>query len=394
MWLQGMALLVPQVQRSFALPVAQSGIIISSIFSGMLVGAISWGALSDRVGRKYAFHLTLPVSTLFGLLASIAPTIELLCLAVFGLGFGVGGHMPVDGCLFIEFCPKEHQSKLTFLSVFFQVGAVLSAVIMLTIVSVLPGGSWLGFESWRIVLVAQAAVSLLICTLIDLRESPKFLLAKDRRSEAVQALEHVAAVNGAAFTFTPEQINSLTLDELVDPGSADQGAEADSETGADTPLLGRPVQPSMFDSKYRTTTLLLFAIWILVALGYTMFNAFIAKFMESKGISTVPQSEFDVYLNCLVYAASAIPSAWIATWLVDTKTFQRRGTLASSAIASSAVLWMFVASSSQLAVLISSSLVNVFSAILYAVIYTYTPEVYPTSIRATANGTCSALGRM
>lgn len=92
---------------------------------------------SDSQGRTPAFNLTLLVTSIFGILSAFAPTFPWLCLALFGLGTGVGGSMPTDGTLyvmmassppplssepwlpprrFLENIPKTHHYLLTALS--------------------------------------------------------------------------------------------------------------------------------------------------------------------------------------------------------------------------------------------------------------------------------------
>lgn len=71
----------------------------SSIFAGMMVGAWGWGSYSDSQGRTLPFNYTLLVTSVFGLGAAVAPTFGWLCVALVGLGTGVGGSMPTDGTL-------------------------------------------------------------------------------------------------------------------------------------------------------------------------------------------------------------------------------------------------------------------------------------------------------
>lgn len=68
--------------------------------------------------------------------------------------------------------------------------------------------------------------------------------------------------------------------------------------------------------------------------------------------------------------------------------------MALSAFGSSLALFIFSAVQSRLIMVISSSLVSFLATLLYATIYGYTPEIFETSIRGTAVGTASALGRI
>ena len=45
------------------------------------------------------------------------------------VGFGVGGNLPVDGTLFIEFIPGKHQYLLTLLSIWWAIGQVVGSLI-------------------------------------------------------------------------------------------------------------------------------------------------------------------------------------------------------------------------------------------------------------------------
>lgn len=65
------------------------GILSSSMFVGMMFGAMFWGTLSDIYGRKQAFNFTLIVTSVFGIGAGFANSYWLLCFLILCLGFGV-----------------------------------------------------------------------------------------------------------------------------------------------------------------------------------------------------------------------------------------------------------------------------------------------------------------
>lgn len=73
------------------------GSLSSALFTGMTFGSFFWGSFSDTRGRKIPFTMTLAITTVFGLLSSLAFSFWSLCLMLFFLGFGVGGNMPTDG---------------------------------------------------------------------------------------------------------------------------------------------------------------------------------------------------------------------------------------------------------------------------------------------------------
>lgn len=79
--------------------------------------------------RKISWNATLLVGGIFGLAAGAAPNFPALCVLIAFVGFGVGGNLPVDGTLFIEFVPGAYQYLLTLLSVWWAIGQVVSSLI-------------------------------------------------------------------------------------------------------------------------------------------------------------------------------------------------------------------------------------------------------------------------
>jgi MFS family permease len=83
----------------------------------------------------------------------------------------------------------------------------------------------------------------------------------------------------------------------------------------------------------------------------------------------------------------------MASYMIETR-LGRKGTMAFSAFGSALALFLFSIINSRMTMLISSSSVSFLATLLYAVIYGYTPEVFDTSVRGTAVGTSSGLGRV
>jgi MFS family permease len=98
------------------------------LYIGMGVGSVGWGLLSDVFGRRITFNSTLFITGFFGVLISLGPTWAITAL-MFGLmGVGVGGNLPVDGALFLEFLPTADNSLLTLLSAWWPVGQLAAAI--------------------------------------------------------------------------------------------------------------------------------------------------------------------------------------------------------------------------------------------------------------------------
>ncbi|KAG6860790.1 hypothetical protein C0995_007596 [Termitomyces sp. Mi166 len=181
MWIQAVAIILPRVQTHY---------------DG-----------SDILGRSAAFNATLCFTAVFGLLASFANSFASLCIVLFLLGSAVGGSMPTDGTLLLEHMPKSKQYLVTALSVFFSIGAVLSAVVALVVIpssSCLPNQPCnvdLDNQGWRHLLMALGLItlSMFIARILFFRlhESPRYLVHAGRHLEAIESLQMISRFNGS-----------------------------------------------------------------------------------------------------------------------------------------------------------------------------------------------------
>lgn len=96
---------------------------------GLLAGAVFWGFGCDIFGRKWAFNLTIGITAVWGLIAAGSPNFVAAGIFVSFWSFGVGGNLPVDSAVFLEFLPGSHQYLLTVLSIFWALAQVLATLV-------------------------------------------------------------------------------------------------------------------------------------------------------------------------------------------------------------------------------------------------------------------------
>lgn len=311
LWSQAIAAILPRVQVEYRLSEQESGLILSSFMVGMIIGAGVWGPLSDRIGRKPAFSTTLLLTSLFGTLAAFSPSYPVLCLLLCLMGTGVGGNLPTDGALFLEFIPREHQGLLTLLSLFWPVGSVVSSAVAWALIppfSCSPptvGGLCSQEENrgWRYVILTLGGATLLTLIgrslLFNLKESPKFLLTQGRCQEAMDVLEYLADKNGVQLCLPEKEIwEGLYETEQLQAKSSTQNQRSFSHKLAF--LFARPLW---------LTTTLVWTLWALCSFGYTVFNGFLPKYLESQGGTPVPVDE--VYERYVIISAAGIPGSFL-----------------------------------------------------------------------------------
>ncbi|GAA5990038.1 hypothetical protein JCM11641_001483 [Rhodosporidiobolus odoratus] len=465
MWLQCIAVILPRVQKSFRVEDQWIGLLSTSTFAGMMVGACGWGSYSDAYGRLPAFNLTLLLTAIFGVASAFAPSFGWLCFALFLLGTGVGGSMPTDGTLFLENIPKTSHFLLTGLSVFFSLGAIFTSLLGLFILpqfTCVPATTGEADcspteEGWRYMLgtlgIVSIAMFLARVLFFRLQESAKFLVAINRPTQAVVALRRISKMNG-------EDVKWALSDVIDDTESASSsgrnktqtrtgGYETTSDTGSPPRRPSPPLSPSsdvsdldlesdpslsyafahrparlrnahdrpewldrlpsgwqpgvedylarvrelLGDGEGRQTTMLVWGVWGLASAGYTIFNVFLPKFLESK-LSNLPESTPEQTLwDYVLYTAAGLPGSIIGAYLVET-SLGRAKTLAFATLATAAGTFVFVWVESARAVVGSSMAVSLAATLMYAVIYSFTPELFSTSTRGTATGLSSALSRL
>lgn len=183
---------------------------------GLLAGAVFWGFGCDIFGRKIGFNFTLGITAVWGMIAAGAPTFAAIGIFACFWSFGVGGNLPVDSAIFLEFLPQTHQYLLTILSVDWAVAQVIANLVAWPLLSNFTCAQeekpCLRHNNmgWRYFLIAMGGLTLLMFLarflLFSLYESPKYLMGKGRDEEAVRIVHEVARRNG--------KTSSLTVDDL------------------------------------------------------------------------------------------------------------------------------------------------------------------------------------
>jgi MFS family permease len=117
----------PAVQSAWNLSSHQESFITSVVFAGMLIGAYSWGIVSDQHGRRKGFLITATVTATAGFLSAFSPNYISLILLRSLVGLGLGGG-PVLSSWFLEFVPAPNRGTwMVIFSAFWTVGTIFEA---------------------------------------------------------------------------------------------------------------------------------------------------------------------------------------------------------------------------------------------------------------------------
>ena len=109
---------------------------------GMALGAVLFGPLGDRYGRRAAVLWATAVFGVFSLLTAFASSIEQLMVLRFLTGIGMGGAAPNVYTLASEFSPARHRGLVMLVAgLGLPVGAIVGGLIA---GSVIPAWGWQG----------------------------------------------------------------------------------------------------------------------------------------------------------------------------------------------------------------------------------------------------------
>ena len=97
---------VPTLMAEWGISAVQAGMYGSYALFGMMFGALIFGTLADKIGRKKIIMICVFIFSLFMLLAALAPTPEIFGLFRFITGLGLGGMMPNVIGLISEYSPE------------------------------------------------------------------------------------------------------------------------------------------------------------------------------------------------------------------------------------------------------------------------------------------------
>ena len=190
------------------------------------------------IGRQYAFNITVLIASIFGLALAGPDTYEGILVLTAFVGFGVGGNIPIDTTICLEFLPQDRRFLLALLSVFQPIGVVVSCAVSYGLIPKYSCGNGADGEplpacskvakgapcctkssnmGWRYTLIVLGCIALVVFFLrfvvFKFQESPKFLLYRGKDQKAVDVLHHVAAFNKKESAITVEMFEALTADD-------------------------------------------------------------------------------------------------------------------------------------------------------------------------------------
>ncbi|BAB02515.1 transporter-like protein [Arabidopsis thaliana] len=359
----------PAVQSLWNLSARQESLITSVVFAGMLIGAYSWGIVSDKHGRRKGFIITAVVTFVAGFLSAFSPNYMWLIILRCLVGLGLGGG-PVLASWYLEFIPAPSRGTwMVVFSAFWTVGTIFEASL-----------AWLVMPrlGWRWLLAfSSVPSSLLLLFYRWTSESPRYLILQGRKAEALAILEKIARMNK---TQLPPGVLSSELETEL---------EENKEPGFSLLAL---LSPTLMKR-----TLLLWVVFFGNAFAYYGVVLLTTELNNSHNRCYPTEKQLrnsnDVnYRDVFIASFAEFPGLLISAAMVD--RLGRKASMASMLFTCCIFLLPLLSHQSPFitTVLLFGGRICISAA--FTVVYIYAPEIYPTAVRTTGVGVGSSVGRI
>ncbi|MGW9020389.1 MFS transporter [Leucobacter chromiiresistens] len=377
--------IIAALAQQWGIDKGQSGLIASVGFAGMAVGASLGGLLADRFGRRQVFAVTLLVYGVATGASALVGGVGLLLVLRFFVGLGLGAELPVASTYVSEFAPARIRGRLiVILEAFWAVGWTAAAVIGYFVVPASEHG-W----RWAFALGAVPAVYALVVRW-GLPESPRWLAGRGRAEQAEAIVASFEAAAGSRRAPSAAPATAPAPDAPDAPAAPVAGAHAPASPSAPAAPVavttgGRLA--ALWSAEFRGRTLSIWVVWFCVNFAYYGAFIWIPSILVDAGFSLVRSFGFT-----LVITLAQLPGYAVAAWLIE--VWGRRLTLSVFLVGSAASAIVFGTVHTESAIIASGMALSFFNLGAWGALYAVTPEIYPTSSRATGAGWAAGVGRI
>ncbi|XP_077621045.1 solute carrier family 22 member 7 [Crocuta crocuta] len=324
-------------------------------FAGVLVGAVAFGYLSDRFGRRRLLLVAYVSSLVLGLASAASVSYIMFVITRTLTGTALAGFTIIVMPLELEWLDVEHRTVAGVLSSIFWTGGMM----LLALVGYL-------IRDWRWLLLAVTLPCAPgILSLWWVPESARWLLTQGRVEEAHGYLLRCARINRRPV------------------GEDGLSREALSKVATSERVVRRPSYLDLFRTpRLRHISLCCMVMWFGVNFSYYGLS------LNLSGLG------LNVYQVQLLFGAVEVPSKLLVYVLVRRagRRLTQAGTLLGTALALGGRLLVtseMGSWSTALAVIGKG-----FSEAAFTVVFLFTSELYPTVLRQTGMGLTALVGRL
>jgi putative MFS transporter len=361
-----MTFVLGSIKAEFGLSASQAGLLASSSFLGMFLGAAIAGMLADKFGRKPIFQISMIFWGIGSFMCGFAHDVNSLMAYRVLLGFGMGMEFPIGLSMVSEIVPAKSRGKyVATLEGFWPIGFIAAGVFAYFLLPVI---------GWRGIFIGLSVPAVFVFVVRRMvPESPRWLEDMGRKHEADAVMNRIEAGVQRAY--------GAALPPVLASASAPAPARADRKA-----LFGE-----LWRGPYARRTVMLWSTWFFALLGYYGLTTWLGALLQQAGYEVTKSVLYTVYISL-----AGIPGFIFSAWLLE--KWGRKPTCALMLLGSAAAAYAYGQAAGQklpIEQLIGSGLLMQFFLFgMWSVLYAYTPELYPTRTRATGSGFASSIGRL
>ena len=356
-----LAFVLPVLVRLWGITPAQIGWLIATGYLGQFIGALVFGALAERYGRIPSVAGATVLMSAMSLACAVAGNFGTLLTLRLVQGIGIGGEMPVAAVYINELSKAKGRGRFFLLyELIFPIGLMMTGQIGALLVPTL---------GWQVMFLIGGIPGLLIAVLLlRLPESPRWLISKGRLEEADRVVRQIEASAGSGM---PDPGSERNESRIPNPESRSRFAE-------------------LLSPLYRQRTAIAWTLW---AAAYFITNGL------NNWMPTLYSSVYHLSLAEALRAGTFNNVAQVAILLVCAfaidRVGRRRWTVAGFAAGAAllAMLGTFAAHSVTAVIVLVTISYGIVGSV-NAVLYLYTPEIYPTRMRAIGTGAATCWLRL
>lgn len=343
---------LPVLIGAWRLTGPQIGWIISIGFVGQAIGSLLAGWFAERVGRIRALQVMIFLIGVLSIACALVHSYEQLLWLRLLQGVALGGEVPIAAAYISEILPTHRRGRRFLMyELLFVIGITAASIL----------GAWIVPRfGWQWLFVLGGIPALLVAPMQYLCiESPRWLASRGRLAEAQVALERITA-----------EIRRSGVRWEAQPGRPPTIA----------PVSGRKATSwrELFDDVYLVRTL---TVWVMWSASYLLSKNLIVWLPSLyRTVFKVPVQEALNY--GIVTTVLSLLSAVITATVID--QFGRKWLMAGAFACAALPLLLLYAlgATSVMPVVILGNTAAFFISVTSFGLYLYTPELYPTRMRA------------
>lgn len=349
---------LPALRKQWHLSSDQATAVATSGAWGMLFGALLAGRLADRFGRVRVIGACFVVTGLASLAAAQCDGPNSFMAARFVQGLAIGGEVPIAATYIAEIVRTKKRGRFVLMyELVFPAGLLIGGLVAYWVVP-----HW----GWPRLYELAAIPAILVVALKLVPESPRWLESRGRTAEADAIVDRIEA----------EYLKTgRPLDPVVDTGTAAQPKARFAD---------------LFAGRYGKRTVMLWVAWF----GAFFANYGIATWLPSIYISAYHLSLPDALKYTSITTGAGFFGCLVAALIVERVGRKTAITVSFMIAAGSLFVLGVLGGHTAPEVLVWTAIGSAFNYAVNVLLYLYTPELYPTRVRALGTASSGAFARI